>query len=72
MQILNTLGLLSAVIGTAIVWKYGLPALEVIEEGLYSEIKITDTMRKYTKLSRIGLALIGAGFALQLLAALAP
>ena len=42
---------------------------EVISEGSYVEIQITDKMRQYTRRSRFGLALIALGFLLQLIAA---
>ena len=65
---LYTLGLLSGLVGTALVWKYGLPAIEALSEESYVETQITPKMRAYAKRSRLGLFLIGVGFLAQLIA----
>jgi hypothetical protein len=66
--ILNTVGLISGMIGAALVFKYGLPSMEVLNEGAYVETEITDEMRRYTRSSRLGLVLIGVGFLFQFVA----
>jgi hypothetical protein len=65
---LYTLGLLSGLVGTALVWKYGLPAIEVLSEESYAESQITPKMLAYAKRSRLCLFLIGVGFLAQLIA----
>jgi hypothetical protein len=67
---LNIIGLICGFAGTVVVWKYGIPAIDVLSEASYTEIQITDEMRQYTRLSRLGLGLIAFGFLLQLFAAL--
>jgi hypothetical protein len=67
---LNIIGLICGFAGTLIVWKYGLPSMVVISEASYVDIEITDEMRQYTGLSRLGLGLIALGFLLQTIAAL--
>jgi hypothetical protein len=66
---LNIIGLTCGLAGTVLVWIYGLPAIKVLSRASYSEIRITDEMRQYTRLSRLGLGLIALGFLLQLIAA---
>jgi hypothetical protein len=65
---LYTFGLLSGLVGTALVWKYGVPAAEVLSEESYAESQIPPKMRAYAKRSRLGLFLIGVGFLAQLIA----
>ena len=73
---LNSIALILSVIGTGLVWKYGLPS-EVDEDGAsiltfrLSEEETNNNKKKwrrYLNLNRTGLGLIMLGFFLQLLA----
>lgn len=65
---LNTIGLLLGFVGGLLVTLFGLPSIEVLNEGSYVGIEITTRMRWYTWLSRFGLILISVGFLCQLFA----
>lgn len=64
---LNVGGLAAGVVGSCLTFYFGLPSLAVLNSGAYVEIEETPQMRRYSRLSRVGLGLIAAGFAMQLL-----
>jgi len=66
--ILNALGLILGFIGTILVFRYGLPAIEVLNSGAYVETEVTAEMRQYSTRSRWGLGMIAVGFLSQLIA----
>mgnify|MGYP003608062627 CR=1 FL=1 len=63
--ILNALGLGFGIIGTVVVFFFGLPSIDVLNEGAYVGTVTTPKMRKYAMLSRCGLAAIALGFLTQ-------
>ena len=67
-KILNSIGLLSDIIGILIISKFGLP-IDLATKGVSSCLNIKDVMRKkkYRKISEGGLILIFLGFLLQLI-----
>jgi hypothetical protein len=65
---LNSVGLLLGFLGVLLVFFCGLPPMEVLNDGAYIETMVTPKMKIYIYLSRLGLALIAAGFACQFLA----
>ena len=67
-NILNSIGLILGLIGAVIVFYFGLPAISVLSEGSYVEIQITPKMKRYTRYSRFGLALIALSFLFQIAA----
>ena len=66
---LNVIGLLVSLVGGLLVTLFGLPSRKVLSEGSYVEVQTTSRMRCYDALSRLGVALVVAGFALQLVPA---
>jgi len=65
---LNTIGLIIGFFGAVLVTLFGLPSIPLLNEGSYTEIKVTPKMVTYTRLSRLGLLMIAFGFVFQLLA----
>ncbi len=65
---LNTIGLILGFIGGILITLYGMPSIGVLNEGSYIEIEITETMRRYDRISHIGLFFVMIGFLLQLIA----
>jgi len=65
---LNSIGLVLGFVGVLFVFFFGLPPIGVLSEGSYVEIQVTQKMKIYNWLSRIGLLLIAGGFACQLAA----
>jgi hypothetical protein len=69
--LINSAGLLLDIVGALILWKYGLPA-DVNRAGasalLLESVDDEEIARgkRYDQLSRVGLALLVLGFALQL------
>jgi len=68
----NSIGLLLDIAGVVMVWRYGLPESLSREGAQYIITEQTDEAEKakaarFDLLSKIGLALIVAGFAFQLL-----
>ena len=73
MQIfLNGAGLIFGLLGSIMVFFFGLPSIGVLNEGAYVATEITPRMRKYTLLSRCGLLAIALGFLTQFIALLLP
>jgi hypothetical protein len=66
--VLNIVGLVAGLAGALIVAKFGLPSIDVLNEGAYVGHEVTPKMRRYGRLSRYGLWLIGVGFVFQLVA----
>lgn len=66
--LLNALALAIGFIGTLILFKFGLPSIDVLNSGGYVEMSETDDIRRYKAFSKIGIALIAAGFLLQFVA----
>lgn len=66
---MNVIGLLAGFLGGILITFFGLPSIGVLNQGMYSEIETTKTMRIYSWFSRIGLFLVMVGFLLQLLPA---
>ncbi|MBR8254338.1 hypothetical protein [Burkholderia ambifaria] len=62
----NLAGLVLAFAGAVLTIIYGLPNLDVLNEGSYAAIETTERFRRYQRLSKFGLRLIATGFALQL------
>jgi hypothetical protein len=65
---LNSVGLVLGFIGVLLIFFFGLPPMGVLNEGAYVETQTTPKMKLYVALSRLGLALVAAGFACQFLA----
>ncbi len=63
---LNVLGLVLGFIGGILTCIFGLPNRAVLNEGAYVEMQETPRMRRFNRFSRTGLALVSAGFAMQL------
>ncbi|RJF92667.1 hypothetical protein D3871_29235 [Noviherbaspirillum saxi] len=63
---LNTIGLVLGFLGTVVVFFFGMPSVNVLNEGSYVAMEITPKMRLYSWISRLGLGLIAIGFACQL------
>lgn len=66
--ILNAVGLIFGMIGTGMVFYFGLPSIDVLNEGAYVANEVTPKMRRYSNLSRVGLAMIALGFLSQFIA----
>ena len=52
-------------VGTGMVFYFGLPSIDVLNEGAYVATEVTSKMRRYSNLSRLGLAMIALGFMSQ-------
>jgi hypothetical protein len=65
---LNSIGLVLGFVGVLHVFFCGLPPMEILNDGAYIETMVTPKMKIFIRLSRLGLALIGAGFVSQFLA----
>lgn len=63
---LNVFGLISGFIGGVVTFFYGLPNIDVLNSGGYTEMEETDEIRRYKLISKIGIGLIAAGFLMQL------
>lgn len=50
------------------VFYFGLPSIDVLNEGAYVANEVTPKMRRYSNLSRVGLAMIALGFLSQFIA----
>jgi hypothetical protein len=72
-QILNGLGLVSGFIGSLLIWKHGLPAFITDKDGNEYEVlnnpnpKLKEEWVRRHKLTKVGVALLSAGFIFQLL-----
>ena len=66
---LNVIGLLLGFVGGLLITLFGLPSRRVLSEGSYTEVQTTPRMRCYDALSLLGLVLVVAGFAFQLVPA---
>jgi hypothetical protein len=62
----NLAGLALAFAGAILTIVYGLPNLDVLNEGSYVATETTERFRRYQRRSQLGLCLIATGFALQL------
>jgi hypothetical protein len=62
----NLSGLALAFAGAVLTIVYGLPNLDVLNEGSYVAMETTERARRFQRRSRLGLCLIAAGFVLQL------
>ncbi len=65
---LNSIGLVLGFVGVLLVFFCGLPPMEILNDGAYIETMVTPKMKIFIGLSRLGLALIAAGFVCQFLA----
>lgn len=68
--LLNGSGLILGLLGSIMVFFFGLPSIGVLNEGSYAAIEVTPKMRKYALLSRCGLFAISLGFLTQFIALL--
>lgn len=62
----NLAGLALAFAGAVLTIIYGLPNLDVLNEGSYMAMETAERARRYQRRSKLGLCLIAAGFVLQL------
>jgi hypothetical protein len=69
---LNVIGLVLGFAGGVVVTVFGVPSLAVLGSGAYAEFQITPRIRLYNRVSRVGLLLLVAGFACQLIPAVVP
>ncbi|MGS1035954.1 hypothetical protein [Burkholderia glumae] len=67
---LNIAGVVMGLIGGLMTYRFGLPNIDVLTSGAYSEFETTPEILRYQRLSKIGIASISAGFLLQLPAAI--
>ena len=70
-HLINSIGLVLDIVGVVIIWRYGLPEPLSREGAIYIIAEQSDRAEKlkaarYDLLSKIGLFLVLAGFALQL------
>ncbi|WP_213781774.1 hypothetical protein [Caballeronia sp. dw_276] len=63
---LNIIGVVAGFFGGVLTYRFGLPNIDVLTSGAYSGSEITDEIRRYQRWSKFGIALISAGFLLQL------
>jgi hypothetical protein len=63
---LNVAGTIAGFSGGVMTYRFGLPNIGVLSSGAYSALEITAEIRRYQKLSKVGIALISVGFLLQL------
>jgi hypothetical protein len=63
---LDVIGLILGFFGGILTCIFGLPNRAVLNEGAYVETRETPRMRRFNRFSRTGLAMVSAGFAMQL------
>lgn len=68
--LLNGSGLILGLLGSIMVFFFGLPSINVLNEGSYVAMQVTPKMRKYARFSRCGLLAIALGFLTQFVALL--
>ncbi|KIP16920.1 hypothetical protein WK15_12405 [Burkholderia ubonensis] len=62
---LNVVGVVCGFVGGVMTYRFGLPNIEVLESGAYTDFETTPEIHRYQRLSRVGIALISVGFLLQ-------
>lgn len=69
---MNVIGLMTGFAGGVLVTLYGMPSLRALSSASYSELVPSPITKRYNRISKVGLMLLTAGFAFQLIPAVSP